>query len=87
MRSIHQRRQIVGFAGFPAPHVRTNAFMIERDGVARMHGSWPDAEVFWQGAQRELLVADNQTRAYDDASPAVREAYARFAWGPQARPA
>lgn len=122
-------REIAGYPGFPAPHVRTNAFVIERelllslrsgrlrtkpaayrfeggtrgltgqlrarglqallvgrDGVALTHEHWPDAELFWQGTQGDLLVADNQTRAYEHGSSAVREALARYAWGPRARP-
>lgn len=122
-------REIAGYPGFPAPHVRTNAFVIERDlllslrsgrlgtksaayrfeggirgltgqlrahdlaalvvgrdGVASTHETWPDAELFWQGTQRELLVADNQTRAYDQGGATVRQALARYAWGPRARP-
>lgn len=122
-------REIAGYPGFPAPHVRTNAFVIDRelllslrvgavatksaayrfeggargltgqlhtrgllallvgrDGAALTHERWPDAEVFWQGTQRDLLIADNQTRAYEHGDRAVREALARFAWGPRARP-
>ena len=121
-------REIAGYPGFPAPHVRTNAFVIERellvslrsgriatksaayrfeggtrglagqlrargldvllvgrDGVALTHDAWPDAELFWQGTQRDLLVADNQTRAYEHGGSAVREALSRYAWGPRAR--
>jgi len=122
-------REIAGHPGFPAPHVRTNAFVIERelllalrggrvgtksaayrfeggtrgltgqlrarglapllvgrDGAALMYEAWPDAELFWQGTQRDLLVADNQTRAYEHGDSAVREALSRYAWGPRARP-
>ena len=122
-------REIAGYPWFPAPHVRTNAFVIQRelllsmrggavttksaayrfeggtrgltgqlrarglaalvvgrDGVALAHDAWPDAELFWQGTQRDLLVADNQTRAYEHGDGAVREALARYAWGPRARP-
>jgi len=121
--------QLATYAGFPSPHLRTNAFaigrelllsletgaldsknatyrfeagrgsltaqldrrrltttVVGRDGVARTSASWPDADVFWQGDQSQLLVADNQTRQYQTGSPAVREALARFAWGPRARP-
>lgn len=121
--------QLIGFPGFPAPHVRTNAFVIERalllslhagrlmtkfaayrfeagsrglttqvrdrgleavivgrDGIALVPGAWPDADIFWQGDQGELLVADNQTRIYANGSPATRDALSRYAWGPRARP-
>lgn len=121
--------EITAYPGFPAPHLRTNAFVIgrelllslkdgrldtkqatyrfeagrasmtaqlrerglapvvvSRDGAARTHEDWPEADVFWQGAQAQLLVADNQTRQYDEGGPAVREALSRYAWGPRARP-
>lgn len=63
-----------------------STLVVARDGTAREPESWPDADVFWQGAQEQLLVADNQTRQYDEADPAVREALSRYAWGPRARP-
>jgi hypothetical protein len=122
-------REIVGYPGFPAPHVRTNAFMIERallvsltsgrlrnksasyrfeagthglTGQVRARGlqplvvgrsgeplppqRWPEVDVFWQGRQKELLVADNQTRAYAHGTKAEREALSLYAWGRRARP-
>jgi hypothetical protein len=122
-------REIAGHPGFPAPHVRTNAFLIERElllalatgplhskaaayrfeggtrglpgqlrrrglapvivgrtGTAIAAADWPEADIFWQGDQQELLVADNQTRAYADGSADVRDALSRFAWGARARP-
>lgn len=62
------------------------ALVVSSDGVARAPGEWPDADVFWQGAQSQLLVADNQTRQYEVGDAAVREALSRYAWGPRARP-
>jgi hypothetical protein len=121
-------REIIGYEGFPAPHVRTNAFLIERrlllslvtgtprgrsasyrfeggrrgltsqilasglrafvvsrDGCALKPEQWPDADIFWQGHQGGLLVADNQTRVYDRASHEQRVALSRFAWGERSR--
>ena len=114
---------------FPAVHLRTNAFVIERErllalrvgrlggkraayqlesgrgnlttqltalgrppvivdrhGAARRGAEWPDADVFWQDHQQDLLVADNQTRSYIDGPPHHREVLSRFAWGLAARP-
>ena len=62
------------------------ALVVALDGVARVPSNWPDADVFWQGAQSQLLIADNQTRQYDAGGSAVREALSRYAWGPRARP-
>jgi hypothetical protein len=121
-------RAIRGYDSFPSPHVRTNAFLIERqlllevaprgaggrsasyrfesgqrgltrrvlarglrtlvvarDGQAREHTEWAEADVFWQGDQSDLLVADNQTRIYQRAKPESRLMLARYAWGDQAR--
>jgi len=51
-----------------------------RDGRAYEPPDWPQARTFWIGEQENLLVADNQTRAYQDASRAQRERLAFFAW-------
>ena len=101
---------------FPAPHVRTNGWLVERrrlahaevrdkqdayrfeaglsteesvvvsrDGTARRWRDWPKVDGFWQGDQGDLLITDNQTRLYDDASPRARLAMATYAWGREAR--
>ena len=51
-----------------------------RDGRAYEPQDWPAARTFWIGSQENLLVSDNQTRAYEDGSPAFRERLAFFAW-------
>ena len=99
---------------FPAVHLRTNAFVIERElflslrtgrlrtkravyqlesgrgnltaqltargrppvvvdphGAARRGPEWPEGDVFWQGRQQDLLVADNQTRRTRTACAAI----------------
>jgi hypothetical protein len=119
---------IFGHAGFPSPHVRLTACVIERElllslrsgraptkpasyrlesgtngwttqlierglvplVVGRESGPlpperWPDADVFWQGAQGDLLLADRKTAAYQEATTPVREIFARYAWGRRGR--
>ena len=114
---------------FPAVHLRTNAFVVERElllslktgrlgskratyrlengrgnftaqltargrppvvvdrhGAARHPAEWPQGDVFWQGRQADLLVADNQTRRYADGPAHHRDVLSRFAWGLAARP-
>ena len=114
---------------FPAVHLRTNAFVIERErflalragrlrtkrgvyqlesgrgsmtaqlaaagrppvvvdihGVVRGGREWPQGDVFWQGRQEGLLVADNQTRRYANGLARHREVLSGFAWGLAARP-
>jgi hypothetical protein len=113
-----------GFPRFPAPHIRSNGFMIERTLLARMLGvrlrrkvdthrlesgahsitaqlrsagrralvvdrmgsaydveEWPQSETFWQGDQRDLLVADNQTDTYASGDLERRRVLAGYAWG------
>jgi hypothetical protein len=62
------------------------AMLVDRHGSVREGRHWPAADVFWQARQQDLLVADNQTRAYAEGPPSHRETLSRFAWGPLARP-
>jgi hypothetical protein len=55
-----------------------------RDGGLYEPRDWPRSLTFWQRDQEQLLVADNQTRAYDRGEPDVRAALAGLAWGPMA---
>jgi hypothetical protein len=50
------------------------------DGRAYEAQHWPEARTFWISLQENLLVADNQTRAYAEGSDAARERLAYFAW-------
>ena len=113
-----------GFPTFPAAHIRSNAFMIERALLTRIlsarmrrkadthrleSGShslttqvraaglgalvvdrsgrsfevadWPESESFWQGDQRGLMVADNQTDSYARGDLQRRRILAGYAWG------
>jgi hypothetical protein len=60
--------------------------VVDRHGTARSAPDWPAGDVFWQGRQQDLLVADNQTRRYANGSPHHRDVLSRFAWGLAARP-
>jgi hypothetical protein len=123
-------RQLRGFPQFPAPHLRTNAFLIERelmlridtgslrektdtyllesgrrsltrqiermglearvvgrDGVSYGPREWASSHTFWQGSQRNLIVADNQTRSYEHGDSEVRRALSAHAWAELAAPA
>jgi hypothetical protein len=123
-------RRCASFEPFPAHHVRTNAFLVERDVIVQVQGGrqrdkldafrlesgrrsltrqiermgfravvvgrdarayerdeWPSSHTFWQGSQENLLVADNQTKAYRNADAELRTILARFAWGSAADPA
>jgi hypothetical protein len=116
-----RRRALVPF---PNPHVRTNAFLLERevareldwgdaaskdlawqvesgpngltrqvaergletlvvgrDGEAYPPERWREANVFRTDSQANLLVADNRTRQYDEATGRWRRKLERLAWG------
>jgi hypothetical protein len=120
-------RELVQFADFPSPHLRTNALLVDRerwldvcrpsprdklaahrlesgrrgitarltamglrvvvvgrDGRAYERSQWPDSRTFWQSSQENLLVADNQTRAYADGDAQRRRVLSGYAWGFQA---
>jgi hypothetical protein len=62
------------------------AVVVDRLGRAYTPEDWPASETFWQGNQRGLLVADNQTADYDSADAARRLLLARYAWGDRAAP-
>lgn len=123
-------RQAIGFKPFPAPHVRTNGLLIERqrwleichpaprdklaahrlesgrggivarlrasgleavvvgrDGQSYLSDAWPASFTFWQGDQENLLIADNQTFAYQVGDAHRRRVLSGYAWGGRARPA
>jgi hypothetical protein len=75
-RSITRRLSAQGLA----------TLVVDRAGNALPAGRWHEANVFWQDEQQDLLVADNQTRIYDAATPEQKAAFRGYAWGLQARP-
>jgi hypothetical protein len=60
--------------------------VVDRHGAVRDWPQWPEAAVFWQERQQDLLVADNQTRVYADGAPEWRRVLSGYAWGDRARP-
>lgn len=65
---------------------RLATLVVDRGGRALPLERWPEANVFWQDDQQDLLVGDNQTRLYDAATPEQRAALRGYAWGLHARP-
>jgi len=61
--------------------------MVGRDGTGYEKEHWHVANVFRQGNQENLLVADNQTDLYAMADAGGRAELSRLAWGEHARPA
>jgi hypothetical protein len=52
-----------------------------KDGLGYDIQEWPRSGTFLQGNQENLLVADNQTRGYDEADPASRCRLSLVSWG------
>lgn len=55
--------------------------IVGRDGVAQGQEHWPTSRTFRTGNQDNLLVADNQTAAWQRAPAAERQWLARQSWG------
>jgi hypothetical protein len=61
--------------------------VVGKDGRAYDIDEWPESETLWQGEQRNLLVADNNTRDYARRDLYTRTFLSRFAWGMKGVPA
>ncbi len=62
------------------------AVVVGRDGHSYDAEEWPASRTFWQGDQENLLIGDNQTRAYHDGDALRRRVLAGYAWGPSGAP-
>lgn len=62
------------------------AVVVDRSGQLYDPSDWPGSETFWQGEQRGLLVADNQTEYYARGDARRRLLLARYAWGDRGVP-
>ncbi len=58
-----------------------DVFVVGRDGIAYPKSEWPQSLTFRSGGQENLLVADNRTRQYADATPEEAIRLRRLAWG------
>jgi hypothetical protein len=64
-----------------------HTLVVGRDGGAERSERWPQTRTFWQGEQENLLIGDNQTRAYQLGDAHRRGVLSGYAWGPSAEPA
>jgi hypothetical protein len=60
--------------------------VVDREGRTFAAADWAASRTFWQGAQENMLIADNQTASYEQGDARVREVLARYAWGELADP-
>jgi hypothetical protein len=58
-----------------------DALVVGRDGHAYACERWPGSATFRDGAQRNLLIADNRTLQYDQADAAMKQRLEQMAWG------
>ena len=56
--------------------------VVGRDGRGFSPKFWPGSETFRQGNQENLLVADNQTRAFTETVWAEKAVICQRTWGP-----
>jgi hypothetical protein len=61
------------------------AVVVDRTGRVYDPPEWPSSRTFRSGGQENLLVSDNQTRAFAMAPPALRRQLARDSWGRRPR--
>jgi hypothetical protein len=60
------------------------ALVVGRDGHPRDVEDWPASHTFRSGSQESLLISDNRTRDWEQASPRLRRRLSRDAWGKRA---
>jgi hypothetical protein len=66
---------------------RLELLVVDREGRSFAATDWAASRTFWQGAQENLLIADNQSASYEQGDARVREVLARYAWGELSDPA
>lgn len=57
-----------------------DCIMIDRYGRAYKIPEWPQSRIFWNASQEDLLISDNRTREYDDASAEEKKLFMQLAW-------
>ncbi len=62
-------------------NMKKKVLVVGKDGVGYDKESWHLSKTFWGFDQENLLVADNQTRDYQEGSSERREYLSAIAWG------
>lgn len=63
-----------------------SALVIGADGKAYEKDDWWESNTFWRANQENLLVSDNQTRAYANSDHVQKILFSMSAWGAKAWP-
>jgi hypothetical protein len=61
-----------------------NVLLVGRNGRSYTREQWPQSHTFRMSDQENLLVADNQTQAYEQADEATRREMSERTWGREA---
>src|SRR5204862_725971 len=67
-------------------HMGLKVLVVGRDGRAYEKEVWPESRTFFHAEQQNLLVADNQTKDYEESKLFKRTVLSTIAWGGRARP-
>jgi hypothetical protein len=54
--------------------------IVGKSGLSYPIDRWKESEIFWTGKQKNLLIQDNQTQFYNNASDFEKEIYEKKAW-------
>jgi len=60
--------------------------LVDAAGCAYRVDDWWKSNVFWRGNQENLLIADNQTRAYESGDVRKKAMLSHYAWGNHGQP-
>ena len=60
--------------------------VVGKDGRAHKKEDWWESNTFWRGKQENLLISDNQTRAYAGGEQNIKITFSYSAWGQNASP-
>jgi len=59
----------------------SEVLVVDKNGVGYPVTEWPQSETFWSGSQQNLMISDNKTRKYTEASASEAKFLEIFAWG------
>ena len=55
--------------------------VVGKDGIGYDKEHWDSSNTFWISEQENLLISDNQTRAYVNGDSEKKSYFSRIAWG------
>ena len=67
-------------------NLNKTVLVIGKNGKAYKKEDWWKSNTFWRSNQENLLISDNQTRAYRDSDLAQKMRFSFSAWGENASP-